>query len=887
MFAGQQQILAAVAGGSVVLTANKRLARHLRTAYDNRMQAAGKSVWTTPQIYSYPVWLNLCLTELGEDWRLLAPHQALRLWEQLIEDSCRGSELELLQVGKTAEKAYEAFQALTEHGASLHGRFLTDDQRIFQRWFELFTAQLETRNWLDQSQLPARICQALQAGELGLPQELLLVGFDQLPPGAEQLQVTCESLGGKCEAVELRTDRSPRVHIEAAQDAEHEIELAARWARLLLDQGATSVGVVVPDLQVRRRSLERIFRDQLDPAATPGLQDEEARFGLSLGGPLAEQGIIHAAIALLTCGPQLTLDEAAYLLRTPYLTGSQREADSRALLDRRIRAFRQQQISLHRLTSLADQSESLASFAAICGQLKQFLNNTKSELPGAWAERFATELQQLGWPGERAPASSEYQAVKFWREKLLPRLASLDPVSAPLSRGQALSLLRRLAKEIDFQLETPPSPLQVVGLLESGGLQFDHLWVMGLSETTLPAAPRPNPFIPYDLQEQQGMPHASAARELAFAEQVIKRLQQGSPEIVFSYPLRDGDCELRPSPLLPAANWQDALPLAEPQDVLRLQRLQLPEFELLNDDRGPTLPGGQGRGGTGILKDQAHCPFRAFAHNRLRARELDRASPGLDAMTRGDLVHQLLERLWTLLRDQRALLQLSAEEQQSLLVELAERTVEDYFAHGNRPSEPLLQLEQERLVSLLDDWLNSVERPRDPFQAVELETEHQEQLGPLQINTKIDRIDALENGQRVVLDYKTGGGLKADDLLTEPLLEPQLPIYAVAEQGAEADGVVIAQVRRGECRLLGVVREKGLLGRIKQLADFPLAAERGLEDWSELIDDWRRQLEKLATEFVAGEAQVRPFDLQRSCQYCDLPGFCRIGEAASTGEVEQ
>jgi probable DNA repair protein len=425
-----------------------------------------------------------------------------------------------------------------------------------------------------------------------------------------------------------------------------------------------------------------------------------------------------------------------------------------------------------------------------------------------------------------------------------------------------------------------------MGQLESGGLSFDHLWVMGLSENVLPAAARPNPFLPFELQQGCGMPHASAERELQFAEQVVERLKFSSPRVVFSYPQQEGDCELRPSPLLPKATTLEKNAFAEPQDALfKLSNLQavLPE---LQDELGPSLPGGRGQGGTSILKDQAHCPFRAFVHHRLQGRQQEQASPGLDAMTRGDLVHQVLEHLWRKLIDQQALLELTETDQAQLLEEVIEASVESYFTKRTPVSAQLLTLEKQRLALLVGDWLNSVERQRDPFRVLEMEREHVEKLGPLELTTKIDRIDELPDGSRVVLDYKTGRNLKAEDLLTEPLLEPQLPIYAVADDGAEADAVAFAQVQRNECRLLGVVREKGLLGRVKALSAYPQAEERNLDSWEALLSDWRRQLEGLAADFVAGRAEVKPYDRQRSCQYCDLPGLCRINEAGtSKGDV--
>ena len=65
------------------------------------------------------------------------------------------------------------------------------------------------------------------------------------------------------------------------------------------------------------------------------------------------------------------------------------------------------------------------------------------------------------------------------------------------------------------------------------------------------------------------------------------------------------------------------------------------------------------RGGTTLLKDQAHCPFRAFVHHRLKCTQLDSPEAGISAMSRGDLVHLALEKIWQKLGRRTALEALS------------------------------------------------------------------------------------------------------------------------------------------------------------------------------------------------------------------------------------
>ena len=72
-------------------------------------------------------------------------------------------------------------------------------------------------------------------------------------------------------------------------------------------------------------------------------------------------------------------------------------------------------------------------------------------------------------------------------------------------------------------------PIQVVGVLESAQLEFDHLWVLGLSDDTWPRPARPNPLLPLELQRSRGVPRASAEWELAFARRAQAEWLRAAP----------------------------------------------------------------------------------------------------------------------------------------------------------------------------------------------------------------------------------------------------------------------------------------------------------------------------------------------------------------------
>ena len=135
--------------------------------------------------------------------------------------------------------------------------------------------------------------------------------------------------------------------------ASEELESAARWARTRLEQaharlsvnnnGAPVVypriGVVVPDLQQRRRSVNRVFSRVMAPAWTvPGAEVAPLPFNLSLGLPLADYPLVHAALGVLMLATgEIDFALASRLIRSPFLAGADSEFSRRARLDADLR----------------------------------------------------------------------------------------------------------------------------------------------------------------------------------------------------------------------------------------------------------------------------------------------------------------------------------------------------------------------------------------------------------------------------------------------------------------------------------------------------------------------------------------------------------------------
>jgi probable DNA repair protein len=302
------------------------------------------------------------------------------------------------------------------------------------------------------------------------------------------------------------------------------------------------------------------------------------------------------------------------------------------------------------------------------------------------------------------------------------------------------------------------------------------------------------------------------------------------------------------------------------------------------DSQGPAVVEASSKGGTRIFQLQAACPFRAFAELRLGAKELELPSPGLDRRTRGKLLHGALEGVWNELQNSSELRAKPEVE----LEELAKRSVEKAVSDSDTAllsgwEKRIAEIEQERLVELILELLKlEKQRPAD-FKIRELEQKKQFTLGGVTADVKVDRVDELEDGSLVLLDYKSGEpSVKGWE--GERLDEPQLPLYAT-RLGGELSAVAFVQLNRESTEFKGYAREEGVLPGIRKFETTNDSRKAGLT-FDELLKAWDATLERLGQDFRAGHSRVDP-KARKTCDLCHLGMLCRINEAPLAPEEEE
>lgn len=878
----EERVVEAMERGETLVTATRRLARAWRQVYAEHRQAAGLGCWDTPAVLPWDAWLRDLWEEVrftgdGFDGTLLSPDQSAAVWRRVIADS----DIELVDVAAAAQSVEEAWRLLHawELDPAVLGGQWGQDVAAFAHWARAFEGECRRRDWLDPARLPDRLADRFASGALVPPMAVTLAGFDELTPQQERLLTAAAAAGTRIEHLPLPVCDGERRRV-TCHDDEDELARAASWARARLeDDPRARIAVIVPALAARRTALQRVFDDVLQPRALPvDAPVPQRAYNISLGRPLDEYPLVRAALRILAllAGRIDTLELGA-LLRSPFVTGGEREASGRATLDARLRRRGESSVRLVDILQAmgsgraSDDAEAAALAPDFEAALQRLFVRQREvdgrRTPAAWAALFSRTLGTLGWPGERGLDSAEYQQLRAW-EELLNRFASLDAVAGAMERDEAMNHLRHLAADTVFQPRTPARRLQVMGPLETLGQRFDHLWVVGLDDDVWPPAPHPNPWLPAGLQREHGLPHAGAAREREYVQRLTAQLLGAAPDVIVSHGRWEGDRERAPSPLI------ETLPELPPEEVANADIHLLRDvvatddaLERIEDLTGPALADAHAPGGAGALGAQSACPMQAFGRYRLQAQALERPHLGVDARERGQLLHRALERFFASHDSAAVLAALDAEEIEAAARECAATAVAGLARR--RPhtfGERFRVIETDAVTALLIEWL-AVEAQRPAFRVQEREWATELTLADKTFRVKLDRVDELADGSRLVIDYKTGK-LGAGDWDGERPRQPQLPLYALTQPADGLAGIAFASIRPGAARFVACIADN---------AELPGVAAEPTEDWRRRLEHWRGVLENLAAAFAAGEAIPDPRDY-KVCDTCDLHGLCRIAE---------
>jgi probable DNA repair protein len=843
---------------SQVVTASRRLARLLTTEYNARKLASGERAWLTPVILAWPDWLARLLASAGPGRQpaRLNSHQSRVIWESILREVIDDP---LVNIPSLSRHARDAWKKLHEWHVPFEecvSAASSRDQRVFADAASRYRERLAARNWIDEAMLCGVVADAIRDGEASAPERVVLAGFDRLTPEADGL---LKALRGHGTGIELATVEitGRHAHVIACDDPDAELRTAGAWSRRQLEEDPDRrIGIVVSSLEQDAERAGRLVREGLVPGWQYAQGTRRTAVNVSFGRRLRDYPAIEIALLLLRwTHSAISGKDLSLLMRTPFLGAG--DIDARARLELELRRIPDRNWTpqlLRRTFSGRKTPDGAAEWLTQVGKLGDIRREQPGEVsPAHWAEVIDALLESFRWPGDTVLESKDFQLINRWRD-LLNDFARLELVVPRMALGHAVGQLSAMASETIFQPEMEGAVVQVLGPLEAAGLEFDQLWVAGLTASQWPPANRPTALISRRLQRHYGLPDADPDDTAAYAQRVVDRLLSSAAACTCSYPSRTGDSIETPTALLADTPAGSA---TEDPGWHALQLCNLATCADLASDPVPPVSSGESiAGGAATIQWQMSEPFSAFAIGRLGISSLRPIVPGLSPILRGNLIHAAAFHLYEEAPSQTDIRGWHGRELEQRISDAIDRAFVRYERHADRVLRELLALERERVSRLLQEVV-AVDLQRDGFAVHAVELSIDFVLAGAQLGLRIDRIDRYDDETVAIFDYKTGTPRKFLDRSGEPT-DVQLLVYAMAlEEPVAALGLYNIDSRKTAVESYG--RET-----------------MGEEEWQRSLQHWMQSVESAAAELVAGDVRIRYWQTLRDARPLGI--LSRFGE---------
>jgi RecB family exonuclease len=868
---------------TLILVPHQRLARQLWHRQRLAALAGGVRAWEPLPCLTLGAWWSELAGKLWLPWAPAPRLLRLRLWRQAMATVAPPEglipDLAWAQALDDTHTLLARYRLRRIASQSFDAPLIAWRHEVSQR----YEALLREKGRLSPAQVPEHLLEALEAGRLRLPKRILVVGLETPAPlEAEWLT----AVGRRTEVTTLQCKGNPAAVKEAVVLRDPQEEMAWVAAELVESrrQGHPlhRLAVTSPVMDRYAPDFLRVLRELLGP---PG-RDDGWSYNFSAGPRLSDTSLFAAALLPLAFTAQgERREDLVSLLLSPFYARFKEQQGRLARWDRRFRENRLDRgwAAMRPAVSQEPEDEALAGLLETSLARLRPLTATARE----WTQRLTGVWQDLGFPGQ---AGHEAEAERSRLSALLDEVAaSLD--DEVLTAQDFLDWLTHAGQAAPL-----PGPgvqeagIQILGLLEMRGLDFDRVFCLGMNSRDFPAPPRPLPLLsPWERLQVLG---GTAASQHRFAAELFANLKAAAPSIILTRPgLVDGEEQV--GVYFWTGPWTAARlsPLSRPYPAwLRVQAVQAAHLPPAANPEAPqtcpipvTVPDE-----LRLTQLQAafSCPCRFLLEVLLELAPLPDLASGIPPTERGQRLHQVAARFVELFGHILAQQHDWDESRARECLEQAGREVLGPWLH-----DPHWQAEwrrwfgDEAAPGLLTAWLaGEKERYAKGWRWALVEAAFQGLTGegwPFALRGRLDRLDHHpESGELVVWDYKSGS-LPSAAKIFQRLEEYQLPGYLLAVR----QGVVEAPGPTDRLKA-GFIGLKSVRGEHLKYEDFGKPPEA----WEEVLAAWEDRLADLARRLARGDLFPAPSPAPQgrqagACQYCPYPLVCGY-EPLWSGEEE-
>lgn len=410
-------------------------------------------------------------------------------------------------------------------------------------------------------------------------------------------------------------------------------------------------------------------------------------------------------------------------------------------------------------------------------------------------------LKRIGQQG-RDNEDAFFQESVFRMYTLINRLSDLiaaGDLTINLTTFERLMAQLIQATSIPFHGE-PAEGIQVMGVLETRNLDFDHLLVLSCNEGNMPKGVSDTSFIPHALREAYGL--TTVKHKVAIYAYHFHRLIQRATDVTLTY---NNSTEISHTGEMSRFMLQMMVESGHPIQRYSMQCGQSMEThgpEAIEKDEQVTQALNQlEQLSPTAINRYLRCPLQ-FYYNILAGLKEPEAEDAVDNRMFGNIFHRSAELIYTHLKEKNQRIQASDIHDLRTKGKRIEQFVDQAFneelfnvsSQGYRPEYNGLQLINRRVII---DYLNrllQIDEKLAPFVIKSLEEKVSSTLTfetvqgshSLSIGGYIDRLDEIVNPDGThrirVIDYKTGKSMTStpvdvDDIFTDEKLSEKHKDY--------------------------------------------------------------------------------------------------------------
>ena len=853
-----------------VVTANARLARELRYCFDCQKTNHGDTVWARPQIETYEQWLTSCYNDLGAldpklALRSVVPQNTLYV---IAQQQAPNAEVEM-----HVRSIINAWQLVWDVNlwVDWQGIRATENGQLCDDWFQRIRRLLSREQLITVAEIPQVLQQAIERHSWQ-PLPILTLGFDEPSVTQTNLFNALRSRGLCDDADENpQAPEHSKMRLENFASEGNELINLSMWVReKLADLGSSgSIGVVINGLEKNYQLVKRCFEN-----AFPELDDITRLVSIDSGRPFKNTRLCFDFITLLRWTQEpLASSALLQLAHSPYFP--------QLRLFRQPKSWFKDRVSIrnYRHHMSREDRQVLSRVIQLCPQ------KTQSMMTYADASSLMLDLIRLcGFkqkPSDNLNGAIDLNAVKEFND-IVNGVVQAAAILPRISWRRFIDLIQVIAGEQSVRTEKVDAPIQIMARNPSAYLYFDALWVTGISDADWPGLPRPNPFVPMQMQKQANVPRVTHEQMLAEAEKLSNHWRGCASEIVFSYFSETDKVRALPSNLFvdlvqPATEEgaTESQPLVKHANLIEnghpwsVHVVYDAIFEY-QQSFGSAFLRDEVRASTRWLRDQAQCPFKSWAVHRAA---IDKPPEPItrfpNAAQRGTIFHAVAENLLALARTQAGLALLNEDTIQTTIETIFATKSETKFLPAR-----FARHEKERVKRWIKAWIDFQLLRRKPFTVIETEKKIKIELNGLTFTGYIDRIDRTEALNEIVIDHKTSDNYKPNYWDPAAMHDTQMPMYATGQDSC--DGLAYMNI---------FPTSSGIKATWRGMSEWPpdnsakelASGFEGIESFADVKHAWRKRLEEIVEQYLAGKADVEPIN-ESVCKYCHLENLCRIYE---------